>query len=229
MIKHKVAVLTGAASGMTCECARLLAKKMTVAIWDRDGDAAEEAAAQIRAIGGEAAAWRVDVSDRSSEFTAATAVNERFGRIDVLVTGAGFVQYVDFLLMTEEQWDRMIDVHLKGTFLCTQAVLPSMQDHGYGRIVCISSVGGMNGAARHSHYGAAKAGVIGFCKALCKEIGPYGITINAIAPGAIETHFGLMRQVKRSPVWPILLSAILANRPTSRMLWASSRPRRLDS
>jgi 2-hydroxycyclohexanecarboxyl-CoA dehydrogenase len=206
---RRVAVLTGGGSGMTLETARVLADQMVVAIWDVNGEAAEAAAASIRDDGGEALAWHVDVADSTSVSSAARGVHDRFGRVDVLVTGAGFVQFVDFLDLSEEHWDRMIDVHLKGTFLCTQAVVPFMRDREYGRIVCISSVGGMSGAARHSHYGAAKAGIIGFAKALCKEIGPDGITINVVAPGAIET-----------PLWadaPQEAIARLAQTPVGRI------------
>ena len=105
----------------------------------------------------------------------------------MLANGAGFVEYVPFLELSEQQLDRMLAVHVKGTIYYTQAVLPFMKEAGWGRIVNTSSVAAFSTQSDVSHYSAAKAAVIGFTKGLAREIGPWGITINAIAPGAIDT------------------------------------------
>lgn len=187
MSVERVAVVTGAGSGINRGVAELLGSEMTIAACDIAGDAAEETAAKVRDAGGKASAWTMDVADRGAVKDVVDRIAAEHGQIDVLVNGAGYAQFVDFLDMTDEQWGRMLDVHLTGTFNCTQAVVGHMRERNYGRIVCFSSVGALSGSPKHSHYAAAKAGVIGFSKALCKEIGPWGITINCVAPGAIET------------------------------------------
>ena len=189
MSDNNVAVITGGASGMGEGIAKLLGTEMNVAVWDMNSEGAEATAAAVRDAGGEALARRVDVSDRTDVRAAAGEVLDRWGRADVLVHAAGFADFVDFLDLPEENWDRMIDVHLKGAFNCSQALLGSMRENGFGRIVCISSVGATFGSVAHSHYAAAKAGLIGFAKSLCREIGPWGATINVVSPGAIETPF----------------------------------------
>jgi 3-oxoacyl-[acyl-carrier protein] reductase len=122
-------------------------------------------------------------------------VYAQFGHVDILVNNAGYGQYILVKDMTEEMWDRMIAVHLKGTFSCTKAVIDKMIAQGSGRIINISSVSGMMGAPTHSHYAAAKAGMIGFTKGLAKELAAHQITVNAVAPGIVETPFiGRMNQ-----------------------------------
>jgi 3-oxoacyl-[acyl-carrier protein] reductase len=189
MTANSVALVTGAGSGINREVARVLAHDMPVAVCDLNLAGAEETVRLIEAEGGRAGAWQLDVVDGARIRAVVAEVTGRFGPVDTLVNGAGFGQFVPFLEMTEEHWDRMLDVNAKGTFLCTQAVLPAMKEKGYGRIVCFSSVGAMSGSPSHSHYAAAKAAVIGFTKALCKEIGPWGVTINCVAPGAVDTPF----------------------------------------
>lgn len=182
-----VAIITGGGSGIGRESALLLSKRLSVAVCDIDVDNAEETANQVAAAGGSATAWELDVADRAAAQATVAEIAERHGRIDSLVSAAGIVGFTDFLELTEEQWDRMLDVHAKGAFNLTQAVVPYMREHSYGRIVLVSSVGGLSGSVGHSHYAAAKAAQIGFAKALCKEIGPYGVTINVLAPGAVDT------------------------------------------
>lgn len=189
MTRGDVAIVTGAGSGMCRETAKLLGREMPVAVWDINFDGANETVAAITANGGTADAWRIDVVDRNAVGAAVREVNQRWGQVTVLVNGAGFGKPIAFLECVQEDWDRMLDVHLKGAFNCTQAVVPFMRDAGYGRIASIASVGAYDGRASHSHYSAAKAGIIGFSKALCREIGPWGITINCISPGAIQTPY----------------------------------------
>ena len=118
-----------------------------------------------------------------------TRVTDAWSSLDVLVNNAGFGQYAPFEAITEAQCDRMIAVHLKGAFNCVQAVLPGMKRSGFGRIVLMSSVAGMTGTPSHAHYSMVKGGLIGLAKALAKEVARDGITVNALAPGMIETPF----------------------------------------
>jgi 3-oxoacyl-[acyl-carrier protein] reductase len=119
-----------------------------------------------------------------------------FDRVDVLVNNAGIADYKPFWELTEGSWDRMIGVHLKGAFNCTSAVIPGMRERRYGRVINMASVAGVTGTPTHAHYSAAKGGLIGLTKALAKEVGDYGITVNAIAPGFIDTA------ITQSPGFP---------------------------
>lgn len=183
----RVAVITGAGSGINRTTALLLAQDHEIAVLDLDRESAEKTASEIVANGGEARAYQVDVADRESVAQAIGTAGGDFGRIDVLVNGAGYVNYIPFLELTDAQLDRMLAVHVKGTMYCTQAVLPYMKNAGWGRIVNTGSVAAYSTQSDVSHYSAAKAAIIGFTKGLAREIGPWGVTINAIAPGAIDT------------------------------------------
>jgi NAD(P)-dependent dehydrogenase (short-subunit alcohol dehydrogenase family) len=184
----RVAVVTGAASGIGLAIGRRLsADGRRVALLDLDGDAAEQAAADIRARGASALAARVDVSDRDAVDAALGHVRDEFGPVEIMVTSAGLDEFVPFTEITAEQWERMLAVNLTGTFHCLQAAVPDMLAAGWGRIVTISSSSAQSGAARMAHYVASKGGVIGLTKALAVELGPRGITVNTIPPGSIET------------------------------------------
>jgi NAD(P)-dependent dehydrogenase (short-subunit alcohol dehydrogenase family) len=186
--RDRIAVVTGGASGIGLAIAeRLAADGLAVAIFDRDGAAAENAAAKIEAAGGAAMAATVDVTDRVQIDVGVAAVCERAGAPTVLVNNAGLDGFDKFLTITEELWNRILAVNLTGTFLCCQAVVPYMMDAGWGRIVNISSSSAHGGQPMMTHYVAAKAGVIGFTKALALELGPKGITVNTIPPGFIDT------------------------------------------
>jgi NAD(P)-dependent dehydrogenase (short-subunit alcohol dehydrogenase family) len=184
----RVAVVTGAASGMGLAIGkRLAANGRRVALLDLDGDGAERAAAEIRESGAQAIAATVDIADRAAVETALAHVRSELGPVDIMVTSAGLDQFSPFTDITIEMWDRMIAVNLTGTFHCLQAAVPDMLAGGWGRIVTISSSSAQSGAPRMAHYVASKGGVIGMTKALAVELGPHGITVNTIPPGAIET------------------------------------------
>jgi NAD(P)-dependent dehydrogenase (short-subunit alcohol dehydrogenase family) len=184
----RVAVVTGGGSGIGRGIALRLARDgADVALFDVDLAAAETVAGEIRAAGRRALPLRVDVASMQEVTVASAQVHETLGRVQVLVNNAGIASFVPLLQMGEEEWDRMIAVHLKGTFNCTRVLLQDMVDGGWGRVVCISSVGGLRGGPSLTHYAAAKAGMIGFTKALAIEMGPLGVTVNAIAPGMIDT------------------------------------------
>src|SRR5262249_37008239 len=144
-------------------------------------------AEEVQALGRRAVAIETDVSSASSVTAATARVHADLGVVHILVNDAGIAEFVTVVDMSEAQWDRMMGVHLKGTFLCTRAFLPDMLAAGWGRIVNVSSVGGLRGGPSMAHYAAAKAGVIGFTKAVAIDTGERGVTVNAIAPGMIQT------------------------------------------
>ena len=184
----RVAVVTGAASGMGLAIAGRLANDGNrVALLDLDGDAAERAADDLRGSGAKALAATVDVSDRGAVDDALRRVRDELGPVEIMVTSAGLDEFVEFTEITTAQWERMLAVNLTGTFQCIQAAVPDMLAAGWGRIVTISSSSAQTGAARLAHYAASKGGVIALTKALAVELGPHGITVNTIPPGAIDT------------------------------------------
>jgi len=148
---------------------------------------AESVVAEIARLGRKSIACQTDVANRSRVQAAIDRVRKELGPIHILVNDAGIGKFVLLADMSEENWDEMIAIHLKGTFNCTKAAVQDMIDAKWGRIVNISSTAGLGGAAGLVHYSAAKAGIIGFTKGLAAELGPMGVTVNAIAPGLIDT------------------------------------------
>jgi NAD(P)-dependent dehydrogenase (short-subunit alcohol dehydrogenase family) len=184
----RTAIVTGGASGIGLAISeRLAADGVAVAIFDLNGDAAEETAAKIGASGGTAIGVTVDVTDRVQIDAGVEQVRAHLGRPTILVNNAGLQGFDRFLSIDADTWNRVLEVNLTGTFNCCQAVVPDMIDEGWGRIVNISSSSAQGGQPMMTHYVAAKAGVIGFTKALALELGPKGITVNTIPPGFIDT------------------------------------------
>lgn len=187
-IDHKAAIVTGGGGGIGGAVARRFAREgARVAVADIDGDAAKACAAQIAGCGGEAIAIVADVTKKRSVGEMVKAALDRWERVDILVNVAGGADRKPVVDMTAEEWDRVVDMNLKSTFLCSQAVLPAMLKQRYGKIVNISSIYGFTGNATRSSYAAAKAGVAAFTKSLALEVVKQGITVNAVAPGRIET------------------------------------------
>lgn len=188
MSAERTAIVTGGASGIGLAIAERLADDgHAVAIFDLNGEAAKEAARKIAVSGGAAIGLQVDVTDRDVIADGVATVRDGLGAPSVLVNSAGLDGFDPFLSITPETWDRILAVNLTGTFNCCQAVVPDMIGRGWGRIVNISSSSAQGGQALMTHYVAAKAGVIGFTKALALELGPKGITVNTIPPGFIDT------------------------------------------
>ncbi|MGH9786765.1 MAG: SDR family NAD(P)-dependent oxidoreductase, partial [Terriglobia bacterium] len=133
-----------------------------------------------------ALALRADVARKDEVDAMVTAVRKQFGSINILVNNAGIAQIKNFLDISPEEWQRMLDVHMKGTFLCTQAVISDMIAASWGRIINTASVAGMEGGPQNAHYAAAKAAIIGFTRSLALEFARSGITVNAVAPGLID-------------------------------------------
>ena len=184
----RVAIVTGGASGIGLGIARrLVTDGRQVAIFDRDGDAADRAAAELSAGGGTVIGLPVDVTSRDQIDDGVAAVRDRFGRPTILVNNAGLDGFDRFLDISLEKWNRLLEVNLTGTFQCCQAVIPEMLEMGWGRIVNISSSSAQGGQPLMAHYVSSKAGMIGLTKSLALEFGPKGITVNTIPPGFIDT------------------------------------------
>ena len=189
-IMGKTVVITGASRGIGSECARLFAKKgYNVAInYNNSETKAKALCDELNSQGFNAVAIKADVSVSSQAKELIDKTIEIFGSVDVLVNNAGIGEQRLITDVTDEIWDRMIGVNLNGVFYCTRQALPHMINKKSGRIINISSIWGICGASCEVHYSAAKAGVIGFTKALAKEVGLSGITVNCVAPGVIETE-----------------------------------------
>jgi len=187
-LKGKVALVTGAAQGIGKAVALLLARNgADIVVSDVNLEKAEETAKEIEGLGQQALATKTNVADANDVERMVQAALERFGRIDILVNNAGITRDKLLLRMSDEDWDAVLGVNLKGTFLCTRAVIRPMAKQKSGKIVNIASVVGAMGNAGQANYGASKAGVIGFTKTVAREYAPRGINVNAIAPGYIET------------------------------------------
>ena len=190
--RSRVALVTGAGSGIGCAIAEKLGKEgERVVVNDLKGEAADEVVAGIKESGGEASSAPGDVSDVEDVDRIVTAAREAYGSPEILVNNAGFLQQKRFVDLTVEDFDRMIAVHLRGTFLCTRAVLPEMLSRGSGIIVNVASQLGQIGGVELCHYSSAKAGIIGLTKSLAREVSAQGVRVNAVAPGPINTELVL--------------------------------------
>jgi len=189
-LKDRAAVVTGGAQGIGYAIVELLAQRgANVMVADLIADKAEETAKEIAAkTGRKIVAQSVNVSDNASAKAMIDSAIEQFGKVDILVNNAGITRDNLIVRITEADWDAVLDINLKGAFNCSQAVVRSMMKQRYGRIVNLSSVSGVSGQAGQTNYSSSKAGLIGFTKALAKEVGSRNITVNAVAPGFIETR-----------------------------------------
>lgn len=189
-LQHKVALITGGANGIGRETARLFVQEgAAVAVADYDEAAGAAFVCELeQTAGAECVLFvKADVSDADSARKMVAAVVEKFGTLDILVNNAGITRDSMLGKMTLDQWRQVIDVNLNGVFYCTKFAAPHMVQKGKGRIINTSSIVGVHGNIGQTNYAAAKAGVIGLTKTWAKELGFKGVTVNAVAPGFIET------------------------------------------
>jgi 3-oxoacyl-[acyl-carrier protein] reductase len=186
----KSALVTGASKGIGKGIARVFARHgAKVMVVARHIDAAEATAKEIRDAGGEASAFAADVRDLASMEAAAAAAKAKHGGLDILCANAGIFPQAKLETMTPDQWDEVIDTNLKGTFISVKAAIPYLKESSQGRIVVTSSITGpVTGFPGWTHYGASKAGQLGFLHTACIELAKYGITVNAVLPGNIVTE-----------------------------------------
>ena len=188
-LSEQVALVTGASRGIGAVIARRLAVDgARVAVnYQASEEAARQVAQGITDVGGEAVVMSGDVSQEEDADALVKSVIEQWGRIDILVNNAGITRDRLLLRMTPDDWDRVLEVNLRGAFLCTKYVMPHLIRRRQGRVVNISSVVGIGGNAGQANYAASKAGLIGFTKAVAREVASRNITVNALAPGFIDT------------------------------------------
>jgi len=192
LLEGQVAMVTGAGQGIGKAIAIRFAREgADIAIVDINRNTAEATGREVRHLGCRAAVKVLDISDASAVQTAVSEVVEELAKLDVLVNNAGIEKRAAFLEITPADWQRQLDVNLSGTFYCMQAAAREMAKRQYGRIVNISSVAGLIGPIDLAAYGASKAGIIGLTRAAALDLADHGITVNAIAPGPIETELML--------------------------------------
>src|ERR1700742_45384 len=207
----KTAFVSGASQGIGRACAIALAKMgARVALAARNEAKLEAVAAEIEAAGGQAKPFLMDVSEEASIQAAAKAVSAHFGAVYILVNNAGITRDTLLLRMKRTDWDAVMTTNLTGAFLLTQALLNPMLRARWGRIINVSSVVGRTGQAGQANYSASKAGLIGFTRSMARELAPRSITVNAVAPGYIETA---MTEVLEQKQRDAMLSHIPLGRP----------------
>jgi len=209
-LKGRKAVITGGAQGIGRAVAeRFLNDGATVTLWDADADLGTKTAAELSPLGS-AFSQALDITDADAIAAATGAANDQMGGVDILVNSAGIAgSSLKTWEYSPEEWRRVIDIDLTGTFLCCRAVVPGMIEQKYGRIINIASIAGKEGNPNASAYSAAKAGVLGLTKSLGKELALEGITVNAITPAAVKT--AIFDQISQEHI-DYMLSKIPMNR-----------------
>lgn len=198
-ITGHVALITGASQGIGRACALALAESgAQIALAARNEDKLATVVKEIEGKGGQAGSFAMDVSNEDSVKSAVKSALERFGKIDILVNNAGITKDTLLMRMKRADWDSVLQTNLGGAFSCTQAVISSMLKQRWGRIINVSSVFGQMGQVGQANYSASKAGLIGFTMAMAREVASRNITVNAVAPGYIETAMteGLSEDLK---------------------------------
>lgn len=211
-LQGKTAIVTGGGNGIgAAVAARLCAEGANVSVVDIDGVAADARAAALAAAGHQAIAVRADVTDEAQVAAMVARTVEAFGAVHILVNNAGFTRDMRITRMGVADWDAVVDVIIKGAFLCTRAVVPAMSAQRWGRIINISSRAHL-GNPGQANYSTAKAGLIGFTKAIALEMGRFEVTVNAVAPGIIGTE-----AVRRLPHFDKVLESAERNTPIPRI------------
>jgi 3-oxoacyl-[acyl-carrier protein] reductase len=206
-LSNKVAIVTGGASGIGRAISLSLAKHgaNVVINYNRSADKANALVAEIEAFGGKAVAVQADVSQYQDAEKLMQAALDTFGTLNILVNNAGITDDALILRMSEQQFDNVINTNLKGVWNMTKVAAKTLLKSGYGRVINISSVSGVLGNAGQSNYSAAKAGVIGMTKAVAKEFAARGVTVNAVAPGFIESDMTDKLNDEQKQAWQAMI------------------------
>ncbi|GKX36172.1 MAG: oxidoreductase [Rhizobiaceae bacterium MnEN-MB40S] len=194
-LEGRVAWITGSGRGMGSAHAKLMAERgADIVIHDVLEDEAKETAEAIQAMGRKVLLSTADIRDAAAMRDLVKEAEAKLGPVDILVNNAGIGEHAEIEEITPEKYQRMFDIHVRGSFFCGQAVIPGMKERKYGRIVNISSIWGMNGHHTASHYCAAKTAVLGLTKAWAKELAPWNILVNAVCPGGVLTEMPIRVQ-----------------------------------
>ncbi len=214
-LKDKVAIITGGGRGIgSAISSRLAEAGASVVIADVDFSAADKTSQSLNARSLKAVARAVDVTDESSVNSLVGATLKKFGRVDILVNNAGIMFRTRFMRISRKEWEQTLGVNLTGPFLCIKAVVPLLKKQGHGRIVNISSSAGRSvSTLGGAHYTASKAGLLGLTRAVAKEVALFGITVNAVCPGLIDT------QMARETTTKAELRAFVNSFPIKRLGW----------
>lgn len=210
-LKDRTAVVTGGGQGIGREiCLRLAKEKAKVAVFDVDEESSKKVAKEIAIEEGEALVVKVDVTEYEQVKRAISYVIDKFKGVDILINNAGITRDSLLLRMKKEDWHKVLEINLSGVFNCLRAVIRPMVKQGYGRIINISSIIGLRGNIGQANYSASKAGIIGLTKSAARELGRYGITVNAVAPGFINT--AMTRKLRKE-----LINKIISQIPLQRI------------
>jgi 2-hydroxycyclohexanecarboxyl-CoA dehydrogenase len=211
----KTALVTGAAAGIGKACAiKLASEGVQVGVLDLKAEDCAQTVAEIQAAGGKAVALGANIADRAQVTAAVAKLRETFGPVTIVVNNAGITGFVPFKDLTDEQWDKMLEINLKGTFVVTQVVLPDMEAARWGRIVNISSSSAQTGAVNMAHYSASKGAMVSMTRSLAQELGPLGVTVNNIPPGSV---MGTIMSEANKERFQIPVETLLETIPVRRM------------
>jgi 2-hydroxycyclohexanecarboxyl-CoA dehydrogenase len=212
---EKVALVTGAAAGIGRACAVRLAKEgHAVGVLDLDEGRCADTVKEIIAAGGKAVAFGADITNRPQVQAALAKCRQALGPITVLVNNAGMAEFIPFEELTDELWDRMFAVNVRGTFIVTQEVLPDMKAAKWGRIINISSSSAQTGTKVQVHYSASKGAIVSMTRSLAEALGPDGITVNNVPPGSV---MGTIMSEANRERFPIPIDQLIANMPVRRL------------
>lgn len=203
MLRGKVALVTGGTRGIGRAIVITMATKGAIVVINylKSEKAAHDLAEEINSRGGQVLLCRADISEPDQVDEMMGKIRKTLGGLDILVNNAGIMEDNWFIDITLEEWEQVLNVNLRGAFLCTKAAIPLLKARGGGRIINISSQAALTGSKKHVHYATAKAGILGFTYSLAKELGPYGITVNAVSPGRIMTDMISERMAGREEEW----------------------------
>ncbi len=212
----RIAIVTGGASGMgKATSLRFAREGRAVGVLDIDGQGAAAVADEINAAGGKAIALAADLGDRAQIEAAVAQTREALGPVTIVVNNAAVESFAPVAEVTDEDWDRLMAVNLKGAFVLIQAALPDMVAAGWGRVINVSAFGAQIGAPNMALYTASKGGVISMTRSMAVELGPQGITVNSVSPGFIDTP--MARRAIDGDLFPVPYEQIIASYPIPRL------------